>query len=67
MTNLEGALHAAAEEAAKMQHEFEQKTDDLYYQINYVENENIRLKNKLNKASELIRQFADILADDQND
>ena len=64
--DLRGALLAAAEEAGKMQEEFEQTKDALIKHINYVEGENDRLKNKLNKAAELMKQFAEILSDDQN-
>jgi len=64
--DLQGALLAAAEEAGKMQAEFQQRTDDLINHINYVEGENTRLKEKLNKAANLMKQFAEILSDDQN-
>jgi hypothetical protein len=64
--DLQGALRAAAEEAGKMQEEFWQRTDDLINHINYVEGENTRLKEKLSKAAELMKQFAEILTDDQN-
>ena len=64
--DLRGALLAAAEEAGKMQAEFEQTRDDLTNHINYVEGENDRLKKKLNKAAELMKQFAEILSDDSN-
>ena len=64
--DLRGALLAAAEEAGKMQAEFQQRTDDLICQINYVENENTILKKKLNKAADLMKQFAEILSDNQN-
>lgn len=64
--DLQGALLAAAEEAGKMQAEFRQRTDDLICHINYVEGENTRLKEKLSKAAELMKQFAEILTDDQN-
>jgi hypothetical protein len=47
--DLQGALLAAAEEAGKMQAEFQQRTDDLICHINYVEGENTRLKEKLRK------------------
>jgi hypothetical protein len=66
MADLSGALRAAAEEAGKMHAEFEQTRDDLINHINYVEGENERLKTKLNKAAELMRQFAELLADDRN-
>lgn len=64
--DLKGALLAAAEEAGKMQEEFRQRTDDLINHINYIEGENTRLKEKLNKAADLMKQFAEILSDDQN-
>jgi hypothetical protein len=64
--DLRGALLAAAEEAGKMQAEFQQRTDDLIRHINYVENENTILKKKLSKAADLMKQFAEILYDDQN-
>ena len=64
--DLRGALLAAAEEAGKMQADFQQRTDDLINHINYVEGENTRLKEKLNKAAGLMKQFAEILSDDQN-
>lgn len=64
--DLRGALLAAADEAGKMQAEFQQRIDDLICHINYVENENTRLKEKLNKAAGLMKQFAEILSDDQN-
>jgi hypothetical protein len=64
--DLQGALLAAAEEAGKMQAEFRQRTDDLINHINYVEGENTRLKEKLNKAADLMKQFAEILSDNQN-
>ena len=64
--DLRGALLAAAEEAGKMQADFQRRTDDLINHINYVEGENTRLKEKLNKAAHLMKQFAEILSDDQN-
>jgi hypothetical protein len=64
--DLQGALLAAAEEAGKMQAEFRQRTDELINHINYVDGENTRLKEKLNKAANLMKQFAEILSDDQN-
>ena len=64
--DLKGALMAAAEEAGKMQAEFQQRTDDLLNHINYVDGENTRLKEKLNKAADLMKQFAEILSEDQN-
>jgi hypothetical protein len=62
--DLKGALLAAAEEAGKMQKDFEDKIYGLTQHINYVDSENERLKNKLNKAAAVIRQFADLLAED---
>jgi peptidoglycan hydrolase CwlO-like protein len=64
--DLRGALLAAAEEAGKMKEEFQQQIDDLTNHINYVDNENARLREKLNKAANLMKQFAEILFDDQN-
>ena len=64
--DLRGALLAAAEEAGKMQAEFQQRTDDLICHINYIENENTILKKKLNKVADLMKQFAEILSDNQN-
>lgn len=64
--DLRGALLAAAEEAGKMQEEFRQTRDDLINHINYVEGENDRLKKKLNKAADLMKQFSEILSDNQN-
>ena len=64
MADLRGALLAAADEAGKMQAEFEQTRDDLINHINFVEGENNRLKDKLNKAADLMKQFAEILSDD---
>ena len=60
--DLKEALLAAAEEAGKMQEEFRQRTDDLLNHINYVEGENTRLKEKLNKAASLMKQLAEILS-----
>ena len=62
--DLRGALLAAAEEAGKMQEEFEQTKNALINHINYVEGENDRLKKKLNKAAELMKQFVEVLSDD---
>ena len=64
--DLRGALIAAAEEAGKLQAEFEQTRDDLINHINYVEGENDRLKKKLSKAADLMKQFAAILLEDSN-
>lgn len=62
--DLRGAFLAVAEEADKMQKDFEDKIYGLTQHINYVDSENERLKNKLNKAADVIRQFADLLAED---
>ena len=62
--DLKEALLVAAEEAGKMQEEFRQRTDDLLNHINYVEGENTRLKEKLNKAASLMKQLAEILSTD---
>ena len=64
--DLRGALLAAAEEAGKMQEEYDQRIDDLTQHINYIDCENNRLKEKLNKAAELMKQFAEILSYEQN-
>ena len=64
VVDLKGALLAAADEAGKMQAEFEQTRDNLINHINFVEGENNRLKDKLNKAADLMKQFAEILSDD---
>lgn len=64
--DLKEALLVAAEEAGKMQEEFRQRTDDLLNRINYVEGENTRLKEKLNKAASLMKQLTEILYTDQN-
>ncbi len=65
MANLEGTLRAAAEEAAKMQDEFQQQIDNLNSHIYYVEGENSKLKKKINNAKDLFRQLADILEKDE--
>ena len=65
-SDLRGALLAAAEEAGKMQEEYDQRIDNLLQHINYIDCENDRLKNKLNKAADLMKQFAELLSDDQN-
>lgn len=64
--DLRGALLAAADEASKMQTEFQQQIDDLICHINYVEGENNRLKDKFSKAANLMKQLAETLSDDQN-
>ena len=66
MADLRGALMAAAQEAAKMQEEFQTEIDTLHSHIQYVEGENNKLKNKLIKAAALLNQFAEILTDDSN-
>ena len=66
MADLRGALMAAAQEAEKMQKEFQTELDALYSHIQYVEGENTKLKNKLVKAAALLNQFAKILTDDSN-
>ena len=65
-SDLRGALLAAAEEAGKMQEEYDQRIDNLLQHINHIDCENDRLKNKLNKAADLMKQFAELLSDDQN-
>lgn len=64
--DLRGALLAAADEAGKMQAEFQQQVDDLTCHINHVDGENTRLKEKFNKAANLMKQLAEILSDNQN-
>lgn len=64
--DLRGALLAAAEEADKMQKEYQDRFNNLEHYVNYIEGENTRLKEKLNKAADLMKQFAEILSDDQN-
>ena len=64
--DLRGALLAAAEEADKMQKEYQDRFNNLEHYVNYIEGENTRLKEKLNKAAGLMKQFAEILSDDQN-
>ena len=64
MADLRGALLAAAEEAEKMQQENENRFNNLEYYVSYVEGENTRLKDKIKKAAELAKQFAEILSDD---
>lgn len=66
MTDLRGALMAAAQEAENMQKELQTEIDALHSHIQYVEGENNKLKNKLVKAAALLNQFAEILTDDQN-
>ena len=63
MADLRGALLAAAQEAEKMQEEFQTEIDTLHSRIQYVECENIKLKNKLVKAAALLNQFAEILTE----
>lgn len=63
--DLQEALLTAADKAGKMQAEFQQQIDDLLYRINCIEGENTRLREKLSKVAELMKQFAEILVDDQ--
>lgn len=62
--DLQRALLAAAEEAGKMQKEFESSIESLTQHINYVEGENERLKKKVQKAAEVAKQFTEILLED---
>ena len=64
MADLKGILLAAANEAEKMQHEFQNQIDDLACRLNYVETENAGLKNKLDKAKELFQDLANIFEND---
>lgn len=64
MADLRGALLAAAEEADKMQKEINNRLDNLESYVQYVEGENTRLKDKIKKAAEFAKQFADILSED---
>jgi hypothetical protein len=66
MADLRGALMAAAQEAEKMQEEFQTEIDTLHSHIQYVESENAKLKNKLVKAAALLNQFAEILTENEN-
>lgn len=66
MADLRGALMAAAQEAEKMQAEFQTEIDTLHSHIQYVESENAKLKNKLVKAAALLNQFAEILTENEN-
>jgi uncharacterized membrane protein len=66
MADLRGALMAAAQEAEKMQEEFQTEIDTLRSHIQYVESENTKLKNKLVKAAALLNQFAEILTENEN-
>lgn len=66
MADLRGALLAAAQEAEKMQEEFQTEIDTLHSHIQYVESENAKLKNKLVKAAALLNQFAEILTENEN-
>jgi chaperonin cofactor prefoldin len=66
MADLRGALLAAAEEADKLQKEINTRLEDLESYVKYVEGENDRLNNKIKKAAEFAKQFAEILSDDQN-
>ena len=62
--DLKGALLAAAEEAGKMQEEFEQTRDNLINHINYVEGENNRLTKKLKDVADALRAVISILSED---
>jgi uncharacterized coiled-coil protein SlyX len=78
MSDLRGALLAAAEEAEKMQKETEtrirylediitdqqNKIDNLDSQIVYVETENHKLKTKLKCAAEHMRSVVNILLEE---
>jgi hypothetical protein len=64
--DLRGALLAAAEEAGKMQEDFQQQIDNLISHIGYIENENNKLKKKLTRAAGLAREFANLLEEDEN-
>jgi hypothetical protein len=64
MTDLRGALLAAAEEADKMQKETNCRLNNIESYIQYIEGENERLKKKLKDAAEVIKQFVDILSED---
>ena len=62
--DLKGALLAAAEEAGKMQEEFERTRNDLVNHINYVEGENDRLKKKLKNVADALQLVVSSLSDD---
>lgn len=62
--DLKGALLAAAEEAGKMQEEFEQTRDNLINHINYVEGENNRLTKKLKGVADVLQAVISILSED---
>ena len=64
MSDLSGALRAAAEEADKMQEENNSRFDHLESCTNYLCDENGRLREKLKKTANLLRQFADVLSED---
>ena len=66
MADLRGALMAAAQEAEKMQEEFQTEIERLHSHISYVEAENNKLKNKFVKVAALLNQFAEILTDNEN-
>ena len=66
MADLRGALMAAAQEAENMQKELQTTIECLHSHIDYVERENVKLKNKLVRAAALLNQFAEILTDDSN-
>lgn len=63
MADLKGALLAAAEEAEKMQKDFQKQIDDLISHIDYIEDENNKLRQKVTRTAELVRQIADILSE----
>lgn len=65
MADLRSALLAVAEEAEKMQTDFQAQIDGLNSHIDYVESENTKLKKKLNKAKNLFRDLANIFENDE--
>lgn len=64
MADLRGALLAAAEEADKMQHETEAHINNLNSHINFVEDENNRLKKKLKDVAGALQAVISILSED---
>ena len=66
MADLRGALLAAAEEAEKMQIDFQTQIANLISHIDYIECENNKLRTKINRSADLVRQLANILSEDQN-
>lgn len=64
MADLKGALLAIAEEAGKMQQEYQSRFDNIESWVSYIEAENAQLKKKIQKAAEFAKQFADILSED---